>query len=57
MTDHDLVGEAIGDFLGSGWIRHLPHCALFIYTAAATCRLRAAREASSRSRRSPATAG
>lgn len=36
MTDHDMVGEALGDFMGSGWVRHLPHCALFIFAAAAT---------------------
>jgi hypothetical protein len=36
VTDHDLVGEALGDFMGSGWVRHLPHCALFIFGAAAT---------------------
>lgn len=36
MTDPDLVGKALGDFMGSGWVRHLPHCALFIFGAAAT---------------------
>jgi hypothetical protein len=36
VTDPDLVGEALGDFMGSGWVRHLPHCALFIFGAAAT---------------------
>lgn len=57
LAVHDLVGEAIVDFMGSGWMRHLPHCALFIYAAAATLQAEAAREASSKSRRSPATAG
>jgi hypothetical protein len=28
VTDPDLVGKALGDFMGSGWVRHLPHCAL-----------------------------
>jgi hypothetical protein len=36
VTDPDLVGKALGDFMGSGWVRHLPHCALFIFGAAAT---------------------
>lgn len=36
MTDDILVGEALGDFMDSGWMRHLPHCALFIFAAAAT---------------------